>query len=48
MMSKVIRVFDTPYAVEVEKGKNYFWWSDGKSGTQPVCDGSHSGADFSR
>ena len=30
-----------PMPVEVEKGKNYFWCSCGKSANQPFCDGSH-------
>ncbi|MFT4732719.1 MAG: CDGSH-type Zn-finger protein [Gammaproteobacteria bacterium] len=46
MMSKAIRASDTPYAVEVESGKNYFWCSCGKSGKQPFCDGSHGGTGF--
>jgi len=46
MMTKAIRASDTPYAVEVEFGKNYFWCACGKSAKQPFCDGSHSGSDF--
>jgi CDGSH-type Zn-finger protein len=45
-MSKAIRASDTPYGVEVESGKNYFWCACGKSKKQPFCDGSHSGSDF--
>lgn len=36
----------TPYAVDVEAGKKYFWCSCGKSATQPFCDGSHQGSEF--
>lgn len=36
----------TPYGVEVEAGKNYFWCACGKSAKQPFCDGSHNGTDF--
>ena len=36
----------TPYPVEVEAGKKYFWCSCGKSAQQPFCDGSHQGSDF--
>ena len=45
-MSDPVRASDTPYAVAVESGKNYFWCSCGKSQKQPFCDGSHSGTDF--
>ncbi len=45
-MSKPTRVSDTPYATDVESGKSYFWCSCGKSNSQPFCDGSHNGSDF--
>jgi CDGSH-type Zn-finger protein len=45
-MSKPERASDTPYAVEVEAGKSYFWCSCGKSKKQPFCDGSHKGSEF--
>ena len=35
-----------PIPVEVEKGKDYYWCSCGKSSKQPFCDGSHKGSDF--
>ena len=35
-----------PFAVPVEKGKDYWWCSCGKSKSQPFCDGSHKGTDF--
>lgn len=35
-----------PYVVELEPG-TYWWCSCGKSSTQPFCDGSHKGTDFS-
>lgn len=37
----------SPFPVEVEDGKNYFWCSCGKSSKQPFCDGSHKGSEFS-
>lgn len=36
----------TPFAVEVEKGKDYYWCSCGMSKNQPFCDGSHQGGAF--
>ncbi|HJV27293.1 MAG TPA: CDGSH iron-sulfur domain-containing protein [Aromatoleum sp.] len=35
-----------PYAVDVEAGKSYWWCSCGKSASQPFCDGSHNGSEF--
>ncbi len=34
-------MFDSPYAVKVEKGKVYAWCTCGLSQKQPLCDGSH-------
>jgi CDGSH-type Zn-finger protein len=36
-----------PYAVEAKAGESYFWCACGKSATQPFCDGSHKGSEFS-
>ena len=36
----------TPFKVEMEAGKTYFWCACGKSKNQPFCDGSHKGSDF--
>jgi len=46
-MSAPARASNTPYAVEVEAGKSYWWCSCGKSKKQPFCDGSHAGSEFS-
>ena len=35
-----------PYAVNVEKGKTYYWCACGLSKKQPFCDGSHKGTSF--
>ena len=44
------RTFDMakfePALRDLEKGKNYFWCSCGKSKKQPFCDGSHVGTDY--
>ena len=45
-MSKAERASDSPYAVEVEAGKSYFWCACGQSDKQPFCDGSHKGSEF--
>ncbi|TWX72512.1 CDGSH iron-sulfur domain-containing protein [Colwellia sp. C1TZA3] len=45
-MNKPERASNTPYGVEVEAGKNYFWCACGKSQKQPFCDGSHKGSEF--
>ena len=34
-----------PYVVELEPD-TYWWCSCGKSSSQPFCDGSHKGTDF--
>jgi CDGSH-type Zn-finger protein len=36
----------SPYAVEVEAGKSYWWCACGRSKSQPFCDGSHTGSEF--
>jgi CDGSH-type Zn-finger protein len=35
-----------PYPVDVEAGKTYYWCSCGRSASQPFCDGSHKGSEF--
>ena len=36
----------SPYPVEVEAGKTYYWCRCGQSKGQPFCDGSHRGTEF--
>jgi CDGSH-type Zn-finger protein len=43
-MTEPIVAQKSPYAVDVEAGKSYYWCSCGKSATQPFCDGSHKGS----
>lgn len=45
-MSNPTRASDTPYPVNVDEGKRYFWCSCGNSENQPFCDGAHSGSEF--
>ncbi len=40
-MTDPVRASNTPYAVDVEAGKSYYWCACGKSAKQPFCDGSH-------
>ncbi len=42
-MSEPVRAADTPFGVDVEAGKTYWWCACGKSATQPFCDGAHKG-----
>ena len=46
-MSAPVIAQKSPYAVEVEAGKSYLWCACGKSASQPFCDGSHKGTEFS-
>ena len=45
-MSEPVRAADTPFGIDVEDGKSYWWCSCGRSQKQPFCDGSHTGSEF--
>ena len=40
-MTDRVRAADSPFAVDVEQGKDYWWCSCGLSKNQPFCDASH-------
>ena len=46
MMEKAVVAQKSPYEVNVEAGRNYFWCACGRSQKQPFCDGSHKGTAF--
>ena len=43
-MTSPVRASNTPFAVKVEQGKDYYWCACGQSKNQPFCDGSHKAA----
>lgn len=45
-MSDPVIAAKAPVAVDVEAGKTYWWCTCGRSASQPFCDGSHKGTDF--
>jgi CDGSH-type Zn-finger protein len=45
-MSEPIVASKTPYGMDVEAGKTYWWCRCGLSKTQPFCDGTHKGGAF--
>jgi CDGSH-type Zn-finger protein len=42
-MAEPVMAQKSPYAVDVEAGRKYFWCACGLSRKQPFCDGSHKG-----
>ena len=46
-MSEPVIAQKSPYGVEVQAGKDYWWCACGQSKSQPFCDGSHKGTGLS-
>lgn len=46
MSKQAVIAQKSPFVVQVEAGKSYWWCACGKSATQPFCDGSHKGSEF--
>ena len=42
-MTSPISPANTPFAVDVKAGTDYWWCACGRSAKQPFCDGSHKG-----
>lgn len=45
-MDKPICTQKSPYVVDVEAGKTYYYCTCGKSAKQPFCDGAHKDTCF--
>jgi CDGSH-type Zn-finger protein len=45
-MTEPVIAQKAPIAVDVEAGKTYVWCACGRSASQPFCDGSHKGSQF--
>lgn len=45
-MEKPVVAGYEPLEVEVKKGESLWWCACGRSGDQPLCDGSHAGTNF--
>lgn len=46
MADEAVIAQTSPFRVEVEAGKDYFWCACGRSAKQPFCDGSHKVTEF--
>lgn len=46
-MADPVMAQKSPFAVEVQEGRSYWWCACGMSKRQPFCDGSHKGSAFS-
>ena len=46
-MAEPVIAQKSPFGVDVEEGKSYWWCACGQSKSQPYCDGSHKGTGIS-
>lgn len=46
-MPDVVVAQKSPYAIQAEAGRKYWWCACGRSSNQPFCDGSHKGTGLS-
>ena len=46
MSDETVTPQKSPYGIELEIGKKYYWCACGRSNNQPFCDGSHQGTSF--
>lgn len=46
-MAEPVVAQKSPFAVDVQAGRSYWWCACGRSRNQPFCDGSHKGSEFS-
>lgn len=45
-MAEPVIAQKSPFGVEVEAGRDYWWCACGQSKSQPFCDGSHKTTEF--
>jgi len=46
-MPDIVVAQKSPYAIQAEAGRKYWWCACGRSANQPFCDGTHKGTGLS-